>query len=90
MTILMCLLGMLAHHLSVLAEMSQAAGAMVTPVQYARRRPYKLSLSLIGAVVGYVALYELGELTLITAFGAGFIADSTVDRVGKLTLGKIQ
>ena len=89
MYLTMLALGWLAHHVSVLAEMSQAAGKRVTPLEYARRRPYKLTLSLIGTAVGYLVLMQMDELTLLTAFGAGFIADTTVDRAGKLAMGKM-
>ncbi len=87
--ILMCFLGWASHHLSVLAEMSQSAGEIISPVAYAKRRPYKLALSIIGTVIGYAILYELGEVTALTAIGVGYMADSSVDRFGKITARKL-
>lgn len=86
----LCCLGLIAHQLSILAEMSQADGKMITPLAYIKRRPYKFSLSVIGAIVGYVVLLQLGELTPITAFGVGYIANDSIDRVGKITAVKMQ
>lgn len=89
-TELLCILGLLTHQLTILAEMSQARNKRVTPFDYMRERPYKLSLSIIGAVIGYIVLSQMGELTLITAYGVGYMANDSIDRVGKITAMKIQ
>lgn len=47
------------------------------------------SLSTIGAVVGYVALDQMNELTAITAFGAGYMANTVPDVLGKRTGKKL-
>ena len=86
----LCFLGLLTHQLTILAEMSQARGKMVTPFDYIKERPYKLSLSAIGAVVGYIVLMQMNELTLLTAFGVGYMANDSIDRVGKMAATKIQ
>lgn len=86
----LCFLGLIAHQLTILAEMSQAHGSLVTPYDYIKKRPYKFSLSVIGAIVGYMVLQQMGELTLLTAFGVGYIANDSIDRAGKLTAAKMQ
>lgn len=89
-TELLCFLGLLTHQLTILAEMSQARGVRVSPFDYMRERPYKLSLSIIGAVIGYIVLQQSGELTLITSYGIGYMANDSIDRVGKMTSMKMQ
>ncbi len=86
---ILCALGLLAHLLAVLAEMSHAAGKIVTPLEYIKKRPYKLSLAIIGAIVGYAALEQMGELTQLTAFGIGYMANDSIDRMGKITASRM-
>lgn len=89
-TELLCVLGLLTHQLSILAEMSQAKGRRVGPIEYIRERPYKLSLSIIGAVIGYIILAQVGELTLLTAYGVGYMANDSIDRAGKIASMRMQ
>ena len=86
----LCFLGLLTHQLTILAEMSQSRKTRVTPFDYMRERPYKLSLSIIGAIIGYIVLQQMGELTLITAYGVGYMANDSIDRVGKMTSMRIK
>ena len=87
---ILCALGLLTHQIGILAEMSQARGVRVSPFDYIRERPYKLSLSIIGAIIGYIVLQQSGELTLITAYGIGYMANDSIDRVGKMATMKSQ
>lgn len=87
---LLCFLGLLTHQITVLAEMSQARKCIVNPIGYFKERPYKVALSCIGAVVGYLVLLQMNELTLLTAFGVGYMANDSIDRVGKMTAVKIK
>jgi len=89
-TEILCLLGLLTNLLSILAEMSQARNCRVSPLTYINERPYKLSLSIIGAVIGYIVLDQMGELTLITAYGVGYMANDSIDRIGKMTAMKMR
>jgi hypothetical protein len=47
-------------------------------------------LCVIGAVVGYVGLYEYQELTPITAFSVGWMSNSIADKVGKRSVGVLE
>lgn len=86
----LCVLGLLAHQMMILAEMSQASGQVIWPQDYIRKRPYKFGLSIIGTIVGYAALMDSGQITSLTAFGVGVVANDIIDRIGKITAAKIQ
>jgi len=74
---------------AVLAEMSSAKGKKVGLREYTRTRPYKLTLSFLGAVIGFIALSQLGELTSLTAFGIGVASSDVSDRAGRIAIGKL-
>jgi len=46
-------------------------------------------VSLTGALAGFGALYGSPELTKLTAFGIGYMADNLADAVGEQTLKKV-
>lgn len=56
---------------------------------YWTANPYQSALSIIGALVGYAVLDGMGELTLVTAYGVGYMANSVPDVIGKRTGGKL-
>ena len=90
MEALMCTLGLMTHQIAILAEMSQARGCTVWPQDYVKDRPYKFALAVIGAMVGYIILYELEQLTMLTAFGIGAAANDSIDRAGSMSVSKIK
>ena len=90
MTYLICmmLLGLAVHFIKVMMTIMKD-GQPITPIAYWKDYPYQSALSLIGAVVGFVALKETGNLSLITAFGVGYMANSVADILGSRTQGKL-
>lgn len=85
----LCVLGLFTHHFAVLAEMSSAKGKKVKLSEYTKLRPYKVSLSITGSIVGFIALAQMGELTLLTAFGIGMACSDVADRAGRIAIGKL-
>jgi len=88
--ILLCALGLLANLISVLSEMSAARKTFVSPLAYIRERPYKVVMAIIGAVIGYVVLMQINELSMLTAFGAGYISSDGADRAGRIANAKMR
>ncbi len=86
--IIMLLLGLATHFLKALLQM-KLAGNHLTPIEYWRGHPYQSGLAVVGAVVGFVALYESGNLTSINAFGIGYMANSVADVLGGRAQGKL-
>ena len=82
-------LGLFTHHVTVLAEMSVQTGKRVGLRQYTRTRPYKITLSITGSIIGVIALAQMGELTLLTAFGVGMASSDFADRAGRMALSKM-
>lgn len=85
----MLFLGLASHFLKDLIRLA-AEGNMLTLRQYWLKNPYQTVLSIIGAIVGYVALGSSGQLTALTAFGAGYMANSVADLIGKRTTAKLK
>lgn len=79
----MLALGLAAHFCKELARINKEAGAVPHPIRYWSRYPYQTALCVIGALVGFLSLYETGQLTGLTAFGCGWMANSMADVVGK-------
>lgn len=78
----MALLGLLAHGLKKIMRVRRD-GRAVTPWGYVARYPYQTLAALIGVVAGLAALHEMGQLTGITAFGVGYMANSVADLLEK-------
>ena len=78
----MLLYGLATHFLKDMARLAQE-GTRLTLSAYWMRHPYQSGICLIGALAGYAALAEAGHLTAITAFGAGYMANSVADIIGK-------
>lgn len=82
----MLFLGLLAHHLLLLGNLTlvkkKDTGNLFT--WYIRERPVKLILSIIFSIAGAVMLHEYNQLTLTTAFFAGLSSDALIDRFGKM------
>lgn len=53
------------------------------------KRRVQTLISVIGALVGYSALAYTGDLTPITAFGVGYMANTVPDLIGKRTGNKL-
>lgn len=89
-TILMVILGLLTHFLKDLIRIKQEEGAPPNIIKYWKDNPYQTLLSIVGALSGYFALLETGQLTALTAFGIGYMANSVADVLGKRALNKIE
>jgi hypothetical protein len=50
---------------------------------------YSIIVTTIGAVVGFVILYQMGELTSLNAFGLGYIANSVGAMAAKSVSSKV-
>ena len=79
-------LGVFAHLVWVLAEVSAKVGRYVSPITFARRRPYRLLLSIVGAQAGYGIAYSQSAdgISYEVAFGIGVGAEFVVDRVASV------
>lgn len=95
-TVMMMVCGYLAHQSFMLSVITQKKGRIVTPMWYARNRPYKVVQSVISSCIGTFLAYIWYEphsitdnqdltiyLAMIFAIGAG--ADFIADRTGKKT-----
>lgn len=71
-------------------QLTTERGSLVSPVRYVRERPYRFALSVIGSVVGFVFLLDLGELTKLTAFGIAYVGDSVAHRAGAIAQEKLR
>jgi hypothetical protein len=85
MTILMLALGLAAHYLKELVRMTGETGKKPAPLRYWTLYWPQTLLCAISAAAGFIALQEAGELTAVTAFGVGYMANSIADVIGKRT-----
>lgn len=88
-TIIMVVLGLLTHFLKDLIRIKQENGVPPNIIEYWKANPYQTLLCVVGACAGYFALLETGQLTALTAFGIGYMANSVADVIGKRALNKI-
>lgn len=75
------LLGWLANMLRQLSSASSSAGGPVNPLRWARKRPYKVALGVVGALAGYIALASTGQLNAVAAFAAGYLGQDAIDAI---------
>lgn len=85
----MALLGLAAHFLKDMARIKRDEGRILTLKAYWAEHPNQTGLSLIGVAVGVVVLWQTGELSPLSAFGAGYMANSMADVLGKRSAGKV-
>lgn len=72
----MLLVGIAAHWAKKLMERHRETGAMVSPVEAFKDQPYHVVWVTLMAVAGGYALYDMGQLTIVSALLFGFSADS--------------
>lgn len=80
--IVLLLLGLATHFLKRVVE-ERAAGRIISLRTYWVEHPYHSALAVASAVAGFVLLYGTAELTRITAWGLGYMADSAAGMLGK-------
>lgn len=81
----MLLYGLATHFLVELLRIINDDGD--TSLKYylwgTRKHRLQTALSVIGALVGYAALAQSGDLSGITAFGVGYMSNTVPDVLGK-------
>lgn len=86
----MLLYGLSTHFLKKMIQFRSDHGNLpACPSAYFREYPYRASLSVIGAVAGYAAVHGTAQMTLMTAFGIGYMADSVADVIGSRSIEKV-
>lgn len=81
---LLVLGGLAAHFLGKLMELRRS-DTTLTLRRYVSAHPYQLMYSCVAAAIAGVAMGFYGELTPITAIGAGYMCDSILDKISKRT-----
>lgn len=85
MLVLMLVLGLVAHFLKDFARIRKETGRNPSIMRYWRDNPHQSLLSVVSAVAGFIVLLETKELTSVTAFMLGYMANSVADILGKRT-----
>lgn len=87
----MLALGFLTHILKdvLRVRLEGGKGAGIGLIDYFLAYPIQTAVAAIGALLGMVALHEMGELSALTAYGAGYMSNSVADVVGKRTATKL-
>lgn len=85
---LMLILGSLSHFLKAIVELRNS-GQKIGFRQYWFQHKYQSLLSVVASLCMYVILWYMGELTPLTAYGAGYMGDHAADLIGKRTGGKL-
>lgn len=79
---LMGLLGWATHVLKVMVELRKH-DPQATLREMLENHPYQLAGSITATLGLCAAAYEMGELTMATAFMVGYMADSLLEPVGR-------
>jgi hypothetical protein len=83
MEYVMVVVGLVSHFLKDIVRIRKEDGVMINPVEYFVKFPYQSVLAVLSAFSGTVIAYEMGELTMLTAFAVGYMANSVADTIGK-------
>lgn len=73
--VMMAALGHLVHLLKKVVEL-RASGEEVGLLGFVRSRPYRTALGMAGSAAAMGYLFDSGDVTAMTAFGFGYMADS--------------
>ena len=73
--VLFLVLGILTHLIKKVAE-ARLTSSEFQLHDYLHKYPYRTFLTVIAGVVGFATLLAAGELTMITAFMTGYMANS--------------
>ena len=85
---LMLWAGQLLHVLKKVKELEERTPE-VTIRKYVLRHKYGVLFSLVGGLVAYAMLFEMGELSAVTAFMAGYMSDSLIDAAASRVKRKV-
>ena len=92
------ILGLLMHILGDMAEISTTQGKPIHPIQFLKTRPYRIALSVIGAIMGYLIFMndlqkqidaELYQTAYATAVGIGYAADSLINKAANIAKNRM-
>lgn len=87
--IAMAILGHLTHLLKKVTEL-RVSGDKTTLIQYVKARPYITALGVCGSAAAMGWMIENNQVTAMTAFGVGFMADSALGIVTAGTKRHVQ
>lgn len=79
----------MTHFLKDMARL-KAEGDKLGLCNYWAKFPIQSSISVVGALAGFAALHETKQLTGLTAFGVGYMANSVADAIGKRSITKVE
>ena len=85
---LMLWAGQVLHILKKVKELEERTPE-VTIRKYVLRHKYGVLFSLVGGLVAYAMLYEMGELSAVSAFMAGYMSDSLIDAAASRVKRKV-
>ena len=85
---LMLWAGQLLHILKKVKELEER-NPRITIRKYVKRHSYGVMFSLIGGLVAYAMLFEMGELSAVSAFMAGYMSDSLIDAAASRVKRKV-
>lgn len=81
--ILLATLGLIAHFLKKLVEVKNSTGRLVRPSDYWLANPYTSLSSIVLCAAGLLMLWGTDELTRMSAFTFGYMADSVINMLMK-------
>lgn len=85
---LMLWLGQVLHILKKVKELEER-NPRITIRKYVRRHAYGVLFSLVGGLVAYAMLFEMNELSAVSAFMAGYMSDSLIDAAASRVKRKV-
>jgi hypothetical protein len=81
-------LGQLVHILKSVKEIeNQAPG--VTMARYIKRHKYGTAFSIVAGLACYAILYEMGDLSAVSAFMAGYMSESVMNAAASRVTRKV-
>lgn len=85
---LMLWAGQVLHILKKVKELEER-NPRITIRRYVRRHVYGVLFSLVGGLVAYAMLFEMNELSAVSAFMAGYMSDSLIDAAASRVKRKV-
>lgn len=87
--VLLLILGLASHLLKKVVAEVRAGNRDISIRSYWLENPYPTALGIVGAVTGFVLLYDTPELTKLTAWGLGYMCDSAAEMFGDRAMKKV-
>lgn len=83
MQILMCVCGLFTHFLKDMVRIKTEYGSVPSFKSYFSQNPVQTCICLISAFVSFVLVTEMNQMTLVTGYTIGYMANSLADVIGK-------